>query len=488
MKEGLGLAAEQDGPSSGILASIPTILWQRKWFIIPPAVIIAIVAVAAAFLLPRSYRSSAVFLVQSQNLPGGVGNNPVDDVIDRRIAKIRQQILSRPDLVELIQNNNLYNASSHSEPLSKLVDRMRKATDISAVDAEIAQGARGNAGAGSIAFSLSFDYPKPGEAQLVAQSFVDRLLKLDASESQSQAQNNVSFLEDQQNSLQKQVDSIEGEINRITGQNGAALSSSSGLGMITIGGGDYDSQIAALRRENAQLLAQTGGTAVGRDPNVVGAEAALAAARAQYSDDHPDVKLAESRLAAAKANASKFQANAVSSSVQGQIAVNNQSIAELTRARAVAQGRAATMVAAQARGPVVAQQVAQLQAKADQVRNDLGKVSSNLLSARSMAKLTEEQRGERLTLIDPPVTPDTPSSPNRPLVIAGGVLGGLGFGVALAFLVELMLHPIRNVATLTNIVGAPPLGVVPVLSKKSRRKRRMWFKRRAKSDEEDDVL
>lgn len=479
MKEGIEFSSEQADQSSGVIANIPIILWQRKWFVLPPAVVVAVGSVAAAFLLPRSYESSAVLLVQSQNLPGGVANGLVDDVIDRRIAKIRQQLLSRPDLVELIQTNNLYDASSRSEPLSKLVERVRTATDISAVDADIAQGVRGKPGAGSIAFKLSFSYPRAREAQIVAQTFVDRLLKLDASESQSQAEANVRFLEDQQVGLQKQVEAIEGQINSITGRNGAALSNSAGLGMITIGGGDYDSQIANLRRENAQLLAQTGGSAVGRDPNVVAAEAALAAARSQFSDDHPDVKLAQSRLAAAKANATNFQANAVTSSVQRQIAVNNQSISELSAARAVAQGRAATMAAAQARGPAIAQQVAQLQAKADQIRGDLGRVSTNLLSAKSMAKLADEQRGERLTLVDPPVTPDTPSSPNRPLLIVGGVLGGLGLGLSLAFLVELIFRPIRSVSALTRIVGAPPLGVVPVLSKKNARRRR----RRVKNSE-----
>lgn len=480
---GSGLAPEQEEQSSGLLSNLPLIIWQRKWFIFVPALLIAAAAVAAAFLLPRSYRSSATLLVESQNLPGGASNGPVDDVIDRRIAKIRQQILSRPDLVELIQTNNLYNASSRAEPLSKLVDRMRDATDISAVDADIARGTQGKAGSGSIAFSLSFDYPRAAEAQLVAQTFVDRLLKLDASESQAQAQSNVRFLEDQQTGLQTQVDQIEGQINHITGQNGAALSNASGLGMITIGGGDYDSQIASLRRENAQLMAQTGGTAVGRDPNVAAAEAQLAAVRAQYSDDHPDVKLAESRLAAAKANATSFQANSISGTVQKQIAANNEAIGELTRARGAAQGRAATMAAAQARGPVVAQQVSQLQAKADQIRTDLGKVTSNLLNARSVAKLTDEQRGERLTLIDPPVTPDTPTKPNRPLFIAGGVLGGLAVGMALAFLIELILRPIRSVGTLTRIVGAPPLAVVPVLSKK-RVKRRRSRKGRAQTTNE----
>ena len=487
MTDSSGYPAGQEEQSSSILGSLPLILWQRKWFVIVPAVIIALAATAAAFLLPRSYQSSALLLVESQNLPGGTTNGPVDEVIDRRIAKIRQQILARPDLVELIQTNNLYNAASRSEPLSTLVEKMRSATDISAVDANISRG-QGSSGAGSIAFSLTFDYPRAPEAQLVAQTFVDRLLKLDASESQSRAQTNVRFLEDQQTSLQGQVDAIEQQVNRVTGQNGAALSSGAGMGMIQIGGGDFDGQIAALRRENLQLQTQIGKTGVGRDAGVASAEATLAALRAQYSDDYPDVKLAETRLAAAKTAASKFQNDNVTSTVQKQISANDKAISDLTSARNQSQGRAATMAAAQARGPVVAQQVQQLQARAEQIRTDLGKVTSNLLNAKSVAKLTEEQRGERLTLIDPPVTPDRPTKPNRPVWVIGGIVGGLLVGFALALLVELIHRPIRNVGMLTNITGVPPLAVVPVLSRKrvrtaDRRWSLGWFTRKKKIDQ-----
>lgn len=460
------MIATDEEESSGFIGNLPVIFWERRWLIVIPFLLIAAVGTAAAFLLPRSYRSSATLLVESQNLPGDAGAGPGDTVIDRRIAKIRQQILSRPDLVDLIQTNNLYDASSRSQPLSVLVDKMRDATNIAAVDADIkSSGSRSNSG--SIAFSLTFDYPTAPQAQLVAQTFVERLLKLDATETQGQAATNVNFLQDQQTALQTQVDAIEGEINRITGQNGAALASTGGMGMVGMsGGGDYEGQIAALRRQNVELSASTGSTGVGRDPNVLAAEAQLAAARAQYSDDHPDVKLAEGRLAAAKATASAFQSNNANPVVQRQIAANNASIARLSGARAAEQGRAATLAAAQARGPVVVQQVAQLQAKADTLRANLARISTNLLNARSMSKLAEEQRGERLTLIDPPVTPDSPSSPNRPLLIAGALFGGLAFGFALAMLAEFIARPIRSVAALTKLTGVAPLAVVPLLKTK----------------------
>lgn len=454
MNDELDLAQGQESDtSSNFIGSLPVILWERRWFVIVPFVILSIAGIAAAFLLPRSYRSSATLLVESQNLPSDTtaAAGPGDTVIDRRMAKIRQQILSRPDLVGLIQANNLYNASARAEPLSALVARMRDATGLTAVNADVGGGGK----EGSIAFSLTFDYPTAPQAQLVAQTFVDRLLKLDASQTQEEAQTNARFLEDQEANLQAQVSAIETQINRITGQNGAALAASNmGVSVMT-SGGDYDGQIASLQRQNAELQAQVGKPAVGRDPNVIAAQAQLAAARAQYSDDHPDVKLAESRLAAAKSTASAFQTNSVSSVVQRQLQANNSAIAQLRSAKSMTESRASTMAAAQARGPIIAQQVAQLQARADVLRVNLGRVQTNLLNARSVVKISDEQRGERLTLIDPPVTPDTPTQPNRPMLILGGIFGGLALGVGLALLFELIARPIRSVGTLTRLTGAP---------------------------------
>ena len=455
---------DQEQQSSNLIGQLPFILWQRRWLVVVPALLIALAGILAAILLPPSYRAKAVMLFESSNLPDPTASSSLDNVIDRRIAKIREQILARPDLVGLIQANNLYNANSQRQPLSVLVSRMRDATDISAVDADVkAQGGRNQ---GSIAFQLTFDYPGAAEAQLVAQTFVDRLLKLDASQTQNDAQANVHFLEDQQAALQSQISALEGQINQLTGQNGAALANAGGGSVISIGGTDYDTQIANLRRENVQLQSQLGGEALGRDPAVLAAEAQLAAAKAQYADNYPDVKLAETRLAAARANAKDTLSSAMTAPIQQQIKANNDAIAQLSAARGSALSHAAAAAAAQARGPVVAQQVSQLSAKLSELRDQAAKVSSNLMSAQSVVKLADEQRGERLTLIDPPVTPDTPSSPNRPLLVIGGIALGLAVGIGLALAVEMISSPIRSVAALTRVVGVPPLAVIPVLSPK----------------------
>jgi len=476
-----GYAQDMDNEQgAGIIPYLPAILWQRRWWIIAPAVAGTVIGVAAASLTPASYQSSATLLVESPQIPANVGGQMASsstNLIDRRIASVRQQILSRPDLIELVEGNNLYPDERRRGKLSEVLDTMRGATSITPVSADI-----GGPGSNTIAFSLSFRYPEAVKAQIVAQDFVERLVKLDASQTAEQATGTVEFLQQRANDLAGQVSAIERQIESIKLANGMALSTGNSM-MIQAGGGGYETQIAQLQRENAQLTAQLRqqSGAVDRDPVVAAAETQLASARAIYSDNHPDVRAAEQRLAEAKRLGAQNVSRAdVGGAIRNQIAANNASIANLRSAMGTEQSRTAALAQAQARAPAVLEQISQLQARADGLRTNYQAAQTDLMNARGSAQISEQRRGERLTVIDPPVVPDKPISPNRPVLVLGGLIGGAGLGVVIAFLLELIARPIRGVGALQNVIGEPPLVIVPKLSrKKDWRDRLPRFRKRA---------
>jgi len=89
-----------------------------------------------------------------------------------------------------------------------------------------------------------------------------------------------------------------------------------------------------------------------------------------------------------------------------------------------------------------------------------------------------EQRGERLSLVEPADLPDTPNWPNRPLVMAAGAAAGLVLGLLLALLVELLRRPLRSPVQIEGI-GFPVIGIVPVYDLPGKKKRGWWpFRRR----------
>jgi hypothetical protein len=104
----------QGAASGGSSTTCPTIMWQRRHWVIWPFVAITLAAAIAAFALPTLYRSTASLLVQSQDLPTSVVQAPTAGDIEQRIARIRERVLSRGDLIRLIEQNNLTPKSGRS--------------------------------------------------------------------------------------------------------------------------------------------------------------------------------------------------------------------------------------------------------------------------------------------------------------------------------------------------------------------------------------
>jgi uncharacterized protein involved in exopolysaccharide biosynthesis len=452
----------EEGTGGGnFLGQLPSILWQRKWWIIIPTVVGAIAALAAALLIPPSYRSNAIMLVESPQLPEDViGIDTRNDVIDRRIAAIQQQVTARPDLIELIERHGLYTSERKRKPLSEIVEKMRKSISLAPTEV-VAQTNRPDQR--TIAFELAFEYSQPAQTQAVAQDLMDRILQLDARGNAEQATNTVQFLSDQATGLEQQIGTLQDQIAAVTSQNGGVLTS--GGMMISGGAGGYDVQIAALQRDNQSLILQRNNaqTSDTRDPIVVGAEQRLASARAVYAETHPDVIIAKQALAEAKRLAKDNTQKLPLESIDEQIAFNNSQIASLRAAKAQENAQVSSRLAAQARAPLVQQQLGELQQRLSALNTQYEQVQKQLMAARSGVRAEDEQLAERLSVVEPPVIPDKPSWPNRLLLAAIGLGGGLGLGFLLAFAVELLLRPIRDPAALKSILGASPLGIIPVI-------------------------
>ena len=433
---------------------LPTILWQRRYYVATCLLVALLIAVTLAFALPRTYRSTATLLVQSQDLPTSIVEAPTNGAVEQRIARIREQVLSRGDLIQLIEQNDLYPDERQSKPLSKIIEKMRHATTVAALSSDIGQtsGSQNS----TIAIAMSFDYPDPAKAQTVLQSFVTKFLSMSSEDVEDQASITVRFLQDQANKLQAQISDIEGQITALKSRNGAALASSGAPPLIDTG--SFSAQITSLQNENRQLIAQSRRPS-DRNSALAAAEAQLAAAQAQYSDSHPDVIAAKERVSQLR---KMTPAGGSDDSIQEQIAANNAAIRQLMGQRDETLARANAAMAGQARAPAIMEQAMQLENRASTLRSQYQTVSENLLKAQNSSRMASEQRAERLSLVEPANLPDHPFSPNRLLLIAGGAAAGLALGLLLALGLEFINRPVRSPRQLENL-GLPVIGVVPLI-------------------------
>jgi len=470
MMETTTIERAESGGGAWLINHLPTILWHRRLYVIISFVVFFLAGLITAFTLPTLYRSSATMLVESQDLSTDVVEAPGAGKIEERIAKIRERVLSRGDLISVIEQNDLYPTERRSKPMSYVVDKMRKATTVGALSGDIGSG--GDNKSDVIAIKMDYDYPDPAKAQAVMQAYVTQFLRMDSEQVEDQANLTVRFLTDQATKLQSQIQAVEGQITALKASNGSALASAGGSTFVDTG--SYTAQIANLENQNRQLLSQSNGT--GGDSALSQAEAALAAAQSMYSDSHPDVIAAKERVATLR-RAQGPGSVGPSASVQEQIRANNAAIAQLNAARNAAVGRANASMAGQARAPAIMERAMQLENQANTLRAQYKTIADDLLKAQSGARLANEQRAERLSLVEPPNLPDTPHWPNRPIVIGAGAAAGLGFGLLLALLIELLNRPMRSPAQL-QAMGLPVLGVVPILQSKPGKKRFSLLRRK----------
>jgi uncharacterized protein involved in exopolysaccharide biosynthesis len=388
-----------------------------------------------------------------------IGTQPAE-ATEQRIEAIRQQIINRPALIGLIETNNLYENQRASTPLSELIEDMRDSITLESQAIDIAATRREQ----TISVRLGFTYHEAVGAQAVTQQLMERIVEVDSTTNTSQLTETVQFLNDQQAEVQVQIAEMEQEVAAFNRRYGGILSSGNAP-VIGGAGASYDIQIAALQREIASLRAQRDNmrSAPDRDPAVVNAEASLAAARARYTESHPDVILAKQNLAQAQEFAQRNTERVPTGSLERQIAFNNSQISQLRAAKARELAQVSAVASERAQGPALQQQSEQLQQRLATLYAQSEEISGRLLAARAGARANEEQMGERLRVVDPPVIPDTPAFPNRPLVAGAGIVGGLALGLMLALAVEMLFSPIRDPSTLTRLTGGRPLAMVPVI-------------------------
>ena len=111
--------------------------------------------------------------------------------------------------------------------------------------------------------------------------------------------------------------------------------------------------------------------------------------------------------------------------------------------------------------PQVERQYHDLTRDLDNARLRYQEIRNKQGEARVAQSLESDQQGERFTLIDPPLPPEQPISPNRLLILAVGFILSLGVGVVLAWLRETTDGTVRGRDELLRIIGVAPLALVP---------------------------
>ena len=105
-------------------------------------------------------------------------------------------------------------------------------------------------------------------------------------------------------------------------------------------------------------------------------------------------------------------------------------------------------------------------------------IKSKQMTAEVAQAMEKERKGEKFTLIDPPILPEKPISPNRPAIIFLSLVLALGAGVGSAAAAESMDSAVRGAKGVISILNTAPLAVIPYLASDAdigRERKRRWL-------------
>jgi len=124
-------------------------------------------------------------------------------------------------------------------------------------------------------------------------------------------------------------------------------------------------------------------------------------------------------------------------------------------------------------GPSVEREYRDLSRDYDNAVAKYREVKDKEMEAELGKALETERKGERFTLIEPPVVPSEPEKPNRPAIMMLGVVLSFAGGFGNMALREILDKGIRGARKVQLITQAPPLAVIPFIPTTADRRRRI---------------
>jgi len=205
------------------------------------------------------------------------------------------------------------------------------------------------------------------------------------------------------------------------------------------------------------------------------ARADLATLRQTHTEDYPDVarlsrqvsRLEEQLKNAPRNPATPAPGEEPDNPAYIQIHANREA-AQTERASLLAQqvqlrARLAELERRSAATPMIERDYNALMSDLESTQKKHAEVQQKQMEAQLASNLETERKGERFTLIEPPLEPQKPVSPNRPLILVVGALLALVAASGLMQLLEALDTRIRSREDIIALLSVPPLAVIPWL-------------------------
>jgi len=203
----------------------------------------------------------------------------------------------------------------------------------------------------------------------------------------------------------------------------------------------------------------------------------------RYSAKHPDVKKLQRSVNAASAALKQAKKDSKSNKrvdaeradnpaylqLRTQLQAAEGEIRSLKRTRVGIKKKVGDFEQRLLQSPQVERKYHELTRDYDNALAKYKEVKGKQLEAELATSLEREHKGERFSLIEPPLVPEKPAKPNRPAILFLGFILALAGGIGLVVVTESLNSSIRSPMELVSVTLVPPLIVVPYIETEAER-------------------
>ncbi len=458
-------------------------VWRFKWVVLAIAWVIAVIAWLVVWRIPEAYVANARIYVDTNSvlrpLLKGLAIQPD---MEERIAMMSRTLLSRPNLEHLMRMTDLDLSVNSEAEREAMVASLNKSINLS--------GDRRDASL----YSISVEDSDREMAQKIAQSLITVFIENSQSEKRDASSGAQTFLDDQIRNYETRLAAAENRLAAFKQEHIDVLPGSDGgyYERLQIAQNELDSAklelSEAVNRRN-ELQSQIAGEqpvflessesiSTSLDARIQALRLNLDALLARYTERHPEVRQVRGLLIELEAEQKKEREAAIANgameisglnasplyqAMRGMLAETEGRVAELRVRVAEYDRRVESLRTKVSSIPEVETELKQL----DRDYSVLSSQHQQLLQRRESARLSEdvEQKTSSVAfrVIDPPFVPMRPSKPNKVLLNAGGLLVGIGTGVAAGLLLSLFFPVFNDPRTVATATGLPLLGVVTLV-------------------------
>jgi polysaccharide biosynthesis transport protein len=479
---------------------------RRRWYIWLPVFACWAIACAGSWLVPSTFQSDALILVEQQKVPEQYVVPNVTVSLQDRLQSMTQQILSRTRLESVIDRFHLYETRQGTSFVATgdAVEQMRKDIKIDLVEAPDRPGQL-------TAFKIRYSAGSPQLAQQVNSELTSLFIEENLKSQQELSESTTAFLQSQLEDARTKLEEQEAKVRAFKATHFGNLPSQMESNVQILSGLQAQLQSAqhALDGANQQKLyleslqqqyqsiqtSLANGSSTPASPDTLDRDLTdlrrqLQAARLRYTEDYPDVVQLKDKLAKMESLKRDIDAEIVASAkpgktssdvdpaaavsvehgstspmmqIQGQLKANNLEIQNYQQREKQIESDISAYQARLNLTPETEQELADISRGYEESKANYNSLLQKQNDSQLATNLEQRQQGEQFRILDPPSLPTRPSAPNHLVFSLAGLIVGFVFGIGLTAFLEMTDVRVRQEKDLADIVPIKVLVGIPHL-------------------------